>query len=439
MCIRDRAWSGDDPVGRPWKGKVYGSERFNYENRKVLFSILKYCKKKKIPTIFWNKEDPIHYEDKVHNFVDTAIRFDHIFTSASECVKRYKEDYGHKSVHELMFATQPMMFNPIEEFERTEEIVFAGSWYAQHPERCSEMEKILDGIIASGLQLKIYDRHSGTTDPNHFFPEKYRQYVHPKLEYEALNLAYKGSKYALNFNTSTQSKTMFARRVFELMSSNTCVLSNYSEGMKELFAENVFFVDEGIKIINAEAAREANLNLVLSEHTYEKRFHQILTDIHFEFDFKPPLLNVIKVVDSEADLSEAIETLNRIVHLNKKNIIMLSQNIPNTRIKDIFQKYNSNEVQIVALDYVRKYEPEMKIKGKFVIVDGNCPEELISKAFLHICYLDKLSGIMLGKHEYKFEGLPGYVNTVFDESMFVEILDAVLSGNDTLEFKKYLV
>ena len=92
----ESAWSGADSEKRPWKGRVYASCNFKYNNRRELFKILKYCKRKNIPTVFWNKEDPSHYDDKVHNFVKTAILFDYIYTTAEECIEGYKQQCGHR-------------------------------------------------------------------------------------------------------------------------------------------------------------------------------------------------------------------------------------------------------------------------------------------------------------------------------------------------------
>jgi|GEM_PF-2006749 len=435
----ESAWSGEDPVRRPWKGKIYTSVRFKNENRAVLLQILKYCNKHNITTVFWNKEDPIHYMDKVHNFVDTAIKFDHIFTSAEECVELYKKDYGHKSVHALMFATQPKMFNPIEEFERTDEIVFAGSWYAQHPERCKEMGRILDNIIESGRPLKIYDRHSGTTDSNHFFPIRYRSYIHPKLEYEKLSLAYKGSKYALNINTSTESETMFARRVFELMSSNTCVLSNYSLGMEKLFGKNVFFVNDGINIVDEDKARAENLELVLSEHTYAKRFEQILKDIRFQHAMLPSLLTVFKMVTDEAQIEAAIHALQSIPYQNKKCVILLSQEIAPTQVKTIFQKYNASDVEIMAMDYLKKYDRDRSIFGNFIVLDQDSNGAFLKKAMLHVCYLEKQVGVIAGEQNYTFVKESGYYNTLFDASMFEAVFDEIKGKSSETSYKKYII
>jgi|GEM_PF-5831040 len=217
LFLCESAWSGVDSEKRPWKGRVYASCNFSTENRTTLLQILDYCKKRHIPTVFWNKEDPTHYTDRAHDFVKTAVLFDHIFTTAEECVEMYRKDYGCKSVHCMPFAAQPKLFNPIETYQRTDEVIFAGSWYRQHEQRSKEMEQIFDAILASGHGLKIYDRFFGSPDPLHFFPEQYKPYILPSLPFTEIDRAYKGSRFALNINTVVDSRTMFARRVFELM------------------------------------------------------------------------------------------------------------------------------------------------------------------------------------------------------------------------------
>jgi len=287
VFLCESAWSGIDSKLRPWKGQIYSSINFKYENRTVLLAILDYCKKHNIPTIFWNKEDPTHYHDKVCNFVDTAIKFDHIFTTSKECIQKYKEDYGHESVHLLMFAAQPKLFNPIDEQERSKDVIFAGSWYSQHSQRCKDMIQIFDKILDSGYNLKIYDRvyytHKG--DPTRVFPEKYSEYVNPPVSFNQMGNVYKESEYAININTETESSTMFARRVFEIMLCNTLVLSNYSKGMQDLFGDDVIFLqggDEKLDLSSTEESRLNNLYNVLKNHTYSVRFKQLLDNINYQ-------------------------------------------------------------------------------------------------------------------------------------------------------------
>ncbi len=109
LFLCESAWSGVDSVTRPWKGRIYASSNFARENRTELLEILAWCNRENIPTVFWNKEDPTHFDDKIHNFIDTAVQFDHIFTTDVTCVPRYEEEYNHPSVHCLPFAAQPKL------------------------------------------------------------------------------------------------------------------------------------------------------------------------------------------------------------------------------------------------------------------------------------------------------------------------------------------
>ena len=53
-----------------------------------------------VPTAFWNKEDPVHFQ----TFLNTARGFDHVFTTDIDCIHRYKAALGHDQVHFLPFA-----------------------------------------------------------------------------------------------------------------------------------------------------------------------------------------------------------------------------------------------------------------------------------------------------------------------------------------------
>jgi len=384
----ESAWSGVDSVKRPWKGQVYCSINFQKENRIALLQILKYCKENNIPTVFWNKEDPTHYPDKVHNFVDTAIKFDHIFTTSIECVKKYKEEYGHKSVHLLMFATQPKLFNPINKFERTDEIIFAGSWYNQHKIRCKEMEMILDKIINSGYKLKIYNRYSESDDPNHFFPEKYKPYLNHSLNHDKLDIAYKGSRAALNINTVVDSDTMFARRVFELMSSNTLVISNYSKGMERLFGDNVYFVEENkpFKINDIEQKCHNALYDVLRNHTYEVRFRQILDGINFKYKENDKSITFIYNVSDETSAEKSYNHFMSVSYKDKKSVFIVENN---SDLREILFKYQGNGITVTSKHFIKNYKDTLNIKTPYFIwTDYVSDLNYIQKAILHFSYIE---------------------------------------------------
>lgn len=437
----ESAWSGVDSEKRPWKGKIYSSINFKNENRLILLSILEYCKNNSIPTIFWNKEDPTHYNDKVHNFVDTALKFDHIFTTDENCVQRYRDDYGFGNVHCLMFAGQPKLLNPIEKQTRTKDIVFAGSWYKQHPQRCNDMKDIFDKILDSGYNLKIYDRHFFTTDdPNRDFPEKYIKYTHPAVPFNEIENVYKESFYSLNINTETKSKTMFARRVFELMLCNTLVISNYSEGMEELFGDNIIFIDrEELDLSNFELKRSNNLYEVLRYHTYSRRFKQILDAINYEYLLPDDTVTLYYTVTKESEIKNILEHYESINYKNKKLVLLISENIPNHLIKNIYEKYVNYEVSVYSLYYL-KYQNGIITNNTpyFIFADMQLMPEFIEKSILHYSYLDKEYSITTGEPKYSFGKSNIVTNVVMNNEMFEEVSNHKLQ-NSTIEIRVFYI
>ena len=262
----ESAWSGINKYKDCWRGKIYKNENVLYETRHVLFNILDFCKRSGIKTVFWNKEDPIYFDDMCHCFSDTALKFDYIFTTAEECVGRYKA-MGHKNVFVSGFGFAPELFNCEANAEKENSAVFAGSWYADHPQRCADMEKIFDMVISMGIRLDIYDRYYDSSNPINSYPEKYKRYIHKGVPYEKLSRILSKSKFAININTEKDSKTMFARRVYELMACRCIVISNESKAMKEMFGNNVWFVNEKFDLTQEKEIVADNYDFVINNCT----------------------------------------------------------------------------------------------------------------------------------------------------------------------------
>lgn len=421
----ESAWSGIDSEKRHWKGQVYHSTNFRFENRKTLLEILAYCKSNKIPTIFWNKEDPTHFNDKIHNFVKTAILFDHIFTTSEECVDLYKNIYKHKSVYCLKFATQPKIFNPIERFIRTDDIIFAGSWYKQHEQRCSEMCEIFDLIISKGYKLKIYDRYYNSLDPNHDYPSQYLKYVNSMIPFSEIEKVYKESKFALNINTVTDSKTMFARRVFELMSCNTLVITNESIGINEIFEDNVIYTsDLNIDFDKVNEKCEVNLYNVLLNHTYYNRFKQILDSINFMYEDINRGISFVYNISHIKDIDNALFHYYQISYMHKNCILFIKKEYEKCCIKDLFEKYNNNNIYIVSEDYIINYDYNFDMSTDyFMFVDINkFNVDFPGRAILHFQYIDGHIGIKEVdddvENKYTFKYTDSVKNILFKSTLF---------------------
>lgn len=356
LFLCESAWSGTDSRERPWKGRIYASENFHTENRHELLAILDYCREKKIPTVFWNKEDPAHFDDRSHDFVRTALLFDHIFTTDAACVERYRNEHAHQSAHCLPFAVQPRLFNPIETRPRTDVAIFAGGWYENHVERSDDMRKIFDGIIEAGTQLKIYDRFFGTNDPLHQFPEKYQANLHPPVDHEAMAEVYRESHIGITINTEKRSTTMFARRIFEMMACNTAVISNYSRGVEEFFGDGVIFLERdglppgALSSERLEAHRRQNLIAVLSKHTYAHRLATILQIAGIKFRPAPDLPAIAVRVGDPREASHVLAAARVVPIEGLRIVVLLGRAIPPLDIAAIVAQNNGRNGVVVTAE-----------------------------------------------------------------------------------------
>lgn len=400
----ESAWSGADSNTRPWMGRVYASENFNYENRQALLDILDYCQERGIPTVFWNKEDPTHYSDKKHNFVDTAIKFDHIFTTAVECVQMYKEDYGHTSVNVLPFATQPRMFNPVISSNRSTELVFAGGWYGNHENRSEAMKTMFDAALASGKGLKIYDRFYGSTDETKKFPSKYQPYLNPPVPNDRVAEVYKESEIGMTINTVTDSKTMFARRIFELMSCNTLVVSNTSVGVKDFFGDDVLYLDQNpgilslIDSVTISEMRKRNLENVLKNHTYKKRFEKILETAGVPFNqISDSGAFMVRLTDKNQ--GEAVfKKMQSMRDWEGPKTILVAANLSDLDYAEALAQWNTHNIRVVSEQML--IEDKIMLNQAFgafsraILVDGQeflssrQEKDAYDNLFTHMSYMD---------------------------------------------------
>jgi spore maturation protein CgeB len=396
----ESAWSGPDPKRRVWKGQIYASKNFAKENRTVLLAILAHCRKEGIPTLFWNKEDPTHFPDRVHDFVKTAKEFDFVFTSAAECVDGYKKEYGVSKAFALPFATNPRLFNPIETEHRSSRVVFAGSWYANHVQRSKDMEHILDSIRTDGFELEIYDRYHGDPDPLHLWPERYQRYLKPSQPHEAMPSVYKSSRFGLNFNTVTQSSTMFARRVFELMSSNTLVISNFARGTAEMFGDLIVYPDrepDRLRAMtdgNIDALRERALCKVLGEHTYRHRWLQMLRDIGFSHQAREISVTAVCQVHQRSDALAAIAWFQQhgLCLPGARLLLVAGSSVPDLDVAELYREFNRFGVSVTASSFASRYAMLDRYQPiettHFLAVDPKTAptSDWLAKASLHLEY-----------------------------------------------------
>ncbi|WOH37515.1 DUF3880 domain-containing protein [Thalassotalea fonticola] len=304
----ESAWKGNDSC---WQGKLSHLEANVVE-------IFCWANKNNVITVFWNKEDPVHFS----TFLPVAKLADYIFTTDVDSICQYKQSLGHNRIFYLPFAVQPHKHNPIERYQRKNKLCFAGSYYARYKERQHDFDKIFDlGSKLCGVD--IYDRNYGSTDPSVQYPSRYHNSVLGKLDFEDIDKAYKGYKFGININTVKQSQGMFARRAVELMASNTVVISNYSKALTLLFNNFIIISDKVHELeqplrellednLSYEKFRLIGLRLVLEQHTYSHRVNFIKSVITESPNFQlQPKVLVINFYQTNDDKNISLTNYNR--------------------------------------------------------------------------------------------------------------------------------
>ncbi len=271
----ESAWNGNDGA---WRYLVTSSEG----PRAPLVSLVDRARKHGIPTVFWNKEDPPHFDD----FAPAAALFDYIFTTEEALVDRYRGLAPHAEVDVLKFAASTALHRPERVGgDREGEVCFAGQYFRhKYPERRQQMDYLFKA--AAQFDFTIYSRMLGGQE-NYAFPEEFERFIAGSLPYAEMVKEYRRHKVFLNVNSVPTSRSMCARRVFELASAKTIVLSAASPAIRSVYAEDevpmASSAEEAAEILNSllsdDAAREAMAHRAwrrtAREHTYADRMQQI--------------------------------------------------------------------------------------------------------------------------------------------------------------------
>lgn len=281
LLLVESAWKGTEGA---WEYQVGSYTYPGSVGLPRLRELVAFCRDNDIPTVFWNKEDPVHFD----KFAEAARLFDVVLTTDADRIPAYRALDGLRAavVDALPFAAQPRLHRPTHALaERDPRPVFAGTYYRnRHPERREQLEQLLDG--ARELGLLIYDRTHGQDNPSVGFPERFRPHITGGVPYEEMVRIYRRHRVFLNTNSVVDSPTMFSRRVFELLACGTPVVSTPGRGVEAMFGDIVPIVrsrEEATvqltRLLTDDRAwhhhAAAGLRAVLTGHTTQHRLAAI--------------------------------------------------------------------------------------------------------------------------------------------------------------------
>ncbi|MCR8744697.1 glycosyltransferase [Romboutsia lituseburensis] len=394
------------------------------KQQKQIKLLVEFCKSLNIKTVFWNKEDPYSFD----MYLNLAKEFEIIYTTDIACIKRYKSIVNHENVYLLPFAAQPAIHNPIEIYDnRSDKISFAGSYYgATFIERQHQFEIIAS--ICNEYGLDIYDRHFGTTNPLRMFPQKYKDNIIGNLKGEEIVKAYKGYKFGINLNSIKGSYTMFARRVIELMASNTVVISSPSIGMEEFFGDLTIHDTDNIKSsidklkedeIYYKKYRLLALRRVLKDHTYEDRIKDIVEkSLNIKLSNKFKTVAVVAFVENEEEIKKIEYMFNNQLYINKNLYIICRFNVNKSKKPNIYdiKSIEYKKVQDLIKEEYISYINTKDFYGPYYLTDlmyatlyaPQC--EAIGKSSYY--FLEDKLKFKSNKQEYKYVNELMYRNSI---------------------------
>jgi len=294
-----------------WRGN-YGSWRYRLASSEAspgdeFSQMLESFRKKGVPTVFWNKEDPVHFDA----FVESAGKCDYVLTTSVESIPRYEQKTSAK-VEVMQFAAEESLHNPQGSSHRNGRVCFSGSYYADgFPERKHDLAMLLGA--AKSFELDIFDRNYGNSGARgeFAFPAEYIPNVRGRLGFEEMSQKYREYSVFLNVNSVSDSATMFSRRVFELLACGTPVISTYSRGIEETFGTDLVWqvrnqaeAADALRVLTSDAnewRRRSLLGIrsVLSKHSFRRRFNQILSLVGEQAERPREILVIAEVMNQE--------------------------------------------------------------------------------------------------------------------------------------------
>jgi hypothetical protein len=246
----ESAWHG---YHHRWKFRIAAYPGYPNRTNKSIVKVAQYAKSRCIPTVFWNKEDSVHFK----RFIDSAKNFDHIFTVDENCIERYRAVVAPEvTVNTLMFAAQSSIHCLSKSEIKYRRANFVGSYSRGiHPQRLVMLNMLL-GAASAGLGLTVFDRNSARRSPNYRYPPYIAPDVRSRVSYRDTAQIYRDFMVSLNVNTITDSPTMFSRRLVEIFACGGLAVTTPALSIEKLFAPYCYTVH------TSEEARElfARLN-----------------------------------------------------------------------------------------------------------------------------------------------------------------------------------
>lgn len=282
VLLVESAWHG---LGGAWKYKIASYPRYTLRSNRRLRRLVATARDKGIPTVFWNKEDGVHFD----RFIESARHFDHVLTVDANCLPRYRAVMGEDaSLGVLPFPVQPAIHNFTGFNFQRNDASFLGSYSTHiHDGRREWQHMAFAAALGSGMDLTVYDRNSNRRSSVYRYPDWPGLAVRPAVDHTQTAQIYKDHLVSLNVNTVADSETMFSRRLVEILACGGIAVTSPARSVDAMFGDFCHVIASaeqadalfarlrhGPSSEDFDRAREGARH-VLAHHTWAQRLEQI--------------------------------------------------------------------------------------------------------------------------------------------------------------------
>lgn len=237
--------------------------------------------------VYWAIEDPPLWELSR----TVAERCDFTFTTAEECVARYRACGIRAAL--LPFACWPGIHRRVDpDPSRTCDAVLVANRYDQFPHRQEGVRTILLPLLEAGLDVHVYGRGWDAPGSPLGGDGRFRGSLRGPLPYEEIPCVYASARIVLGIHSVGNSRTQTAMRTFEALGCGAFYLTQktpahghlfvpgrhlvWSESPRETVALARHYLDHPDSRCNVAMAGQAE---VYARHTYRHRAESVLATL----------------------------------------------------------------------------------------------------------------------------------------------------------------
>lgn len=282
----ESAWSGHREA---WKYRIAAYPDHPERNNADVARLVACARERAIPTVFWNKEDGVHFD----RFIDSARLFDHVFTVDENCVPRYRAVVPPgTTVASLPFAVQPSMHRFTGIAPKYRRANFVGSYSRHVHANRRALQDMLFEAASAELGLTVFDRNSSRGSSNYRYPAHLGIDVRAAVPHERTATIYRDYLVSLNVNTVQDSPTMFSRRLVEILACGGLAVTTPALSVERLFTSCCHVVhdrDEACEVFarlksDGLSVKDRDMMTAAAEHvarhhTWTHRIQQVLDTI----------------------------------------------------------------------------------------------------------------------------------------------------------------